>query len=332
MPDDRYSVAAAEPPLGGYILQDREAGSLARVLPEVGANCVQISVPGPEGQAVDLLRAPESAEQLRAAPSRYGLPLLFPFPNRIANGRYRFQGATYQLPLNNRGQAIHGLVLAARFRVEAAEATAQGAHLRCVVAHADLANTEGYPFPFRFVADYYLQGSVLTLSVSASNEGDQAMPFGFGIHPYFRAPLSSRGSRDRCRVAVPVADRWELDASLIPTGKIVPLTFSDPGQTLAPIGDRTFDDVYSAVTLVDGVSTCRLVDPDLPLEVDLEADAGFREIVVYAPPGQDIVCFEPYTCATDAFNLDERGIDAGRQTLDPGEHWSAMIRVIARPA
>ncbi|MGI8913429.1 MAG: aldose 1-epimerase [Chloroflexota bacterium] len=330
MADYRYAVTVGEAPLGGYVLHDREAGSTARVLPGVGANCVQFSVRGPEGRAIQLLRAPASAAELRATPSRFGQPLLFPFPNRIARGCYRFQDQEYQLAVNNHGNAIHGLVLAAPFRVEAAEATNQGAHLRCVIAHADLEQSQGYPFPFRLVADYVLQGTVLSLTVSAINEGDSSMPFGFGIHPYFRAPMTDEGQQSDCQIAVPVGDRWELDAGLIPTGRRVPLTSKDPTDRLMPIGDRTFDDVYSAVTLVDGTSTCRLVDPAVRLEMALEADANFREIVVYAPPGQGVVCFEPYTCATDAFNLDEHGINAGRRVLERGEAWEATLRMVAR--
>lgn len=329
---DRYTVATGSGPLGGYVLRDDEAGTMARVLPEVGANCVQCSVRGSDGQTVELLRCPTSADDLRASPSRYGVPLLSPFPNRIRQGRYSFQGESYQLPANSHGHAIHGLVIAARFRVEAAEATTQGAHLRCVIAHADLPRTDGYPFPFRFVVDYYLQGTTLTLTVSAINEGERDMPFGFGIHPYFNLPLARQGRREDCRIAVPVATRWELDETLIPTGRRLPLGEADALATMQPVAGRHFDDVYGDVTLINGQSTCRLLDPSLPLEVDLEADNGFREVVVYAPPGQHVICFEPYTCATDAFNLNERGIDAGRRVLARGERWSGRLRIVARPA
>jgi aldose 1-epimerase len=260
------------------------------------------------------------------------VPLLFPFPNRIRQGRYTFQGTSYQLPANSHGNAIHGLVIAARFRVEAAEVTEQGAHLRCVIAHADLPRNDGYPYPFRFVADYFLHGTTLTLTVSADNEGEGNMPFGFGIHPYFNMPLAASGRREDCRIAVPVAERWELDQTLIPTGRRLPLGADEALATLEPVAGRHFDDVYGDISLVDSWSTCRLVDPSLPLEVDVQADAGFREIVVYAPPGQPVICFEPYTCATDAFNLNERGIDAGRRVLGRGERWSGSMRITAMPA
>lgn len=332
MTDGRYSVTAGEGPLAGVVLRDAEAGTQARVLPEVGANCAEFRVPGQDGRPLDVLYAPESPAQLRAAPARHGLPLLFPFPNRIRGGHYTFQGMGYQLPAGHHGNAIHGLVIDQPFRVEAREARPGGAYLRCAIAKADLPNTAGYPFPFRFTAEYALAGRTLTLTATATNTGEGDMPMGFGIHPYFRAPLTANGRREDCRIAVPVRERWELGSDLIPIGRRLALAADDPLSTLAPLGDRTYDDVYSGVDAPGGWSTCRLIDPAAALEVDVRADAGFREIVVYAPPGLPAICFEPYTCTTDAFNLSERGVDAGRIVLPPGASWSGTIRISAAGA
>jgi aldose 1-epimerase len=55
---------------------------------------------------------------------------------------------------------------------------------------------------------------------------------------------------------------------------------------------------------------------------------SFREIVVFTPPHHQAVCIEPYTCVTDAINLQQRGIDAGLLTLAPGEGWSAVVDLV----
>lgn len=330
MVDQRFIVGAGAGPLDGYLLRDTASGAEARVLPALGANCVDFRVRGPNGEALPILYSPADPEQLRSAPARYGLPLLFPFPNRVRGGRYEFGGQAHQLTARSHGNAIHGLVISQPFRVEAAEATAQGAHLRCVIAHADLADAAGYPFPFRFVADYYLRDSTLTLTVTAANTGETAMPIGFGIHPYFRTPLLPNGTREACQISVPVRSRWLLGPDLIPTGERQPLGQDEQLTTLQPLGDRTFDDVYGDVIQERGGSTCRLVDPAGPVELAVESDANFREVVVYAPPGLPALCFEPYTCTTDAFNLQERGVDAGRIMLQPGQSWSGTIRLVVR--
>ena len=46
------------------------------------------------------------------SPTRSGTPILFPFPNRIRDGRFSWDGKEYQLPLldSTGGHAIHGFV------------------------------------------------------------------------------------------------------------------------------------------------------------------------------------------------------------------------------
>ena len=60
-------------------------------------------------------------------------------------------------------------------------------------------------------------------------------------------------------------------------------------------------------------------------------DKVFREVVVYTPPNRDAVCLEPYTCVTDAINLQSRGIDAGWRVLEPGAEFRTWIDITARP-
>ena len=89
----------------------------------------------------------------------------------------------------------------------------------------------------------------------------------------------------------------------------------------------TYDDVWTSITLEDGWSRCDMHDPHHGLTVATEADAVFREWVVYAPPDKPVICFEPYTCTTDAFNLQARGIDAGMVRLKPGESLKGSMRI-----
>ena len=60
----------------------------------------------------------------------------------------------------------------------------------------------------------------------------------------------------------------------------------------------------------------------------MEADDGFRELVLYAPDSRPIVCFEPYTCVTNAFNLENQGIDSGLIRLKPGDKLTGVMRIV----
>ncbi len=71
------------------------------------------------------------------------------------------------------------------------------------------------------------------------------------------------------------------------------------------------------------------MDEESGLQVMQQWGPAFREIVVYTPPGRNAVCLEPYTCATDAINLQQRGIDAGWQVLEPRAEFRTWIEITA---
>jgi aldose 1-epimerase len=103
--------------------------------------------------------------------------VLAPWPNRLDGGRYEFDGETYQVPLDEPPQAMHGLVRWASWRpVARAEALVELEHV--------LHPRPGYPFSLRLTVEYRLGANGLTVRTSAENVGDRALPFGAGHHPY----------------------------------------------------------------------------------------------------------------------------------------------------
>jgi aldose 1-epimerase len=103
--------------------------------------------------------------------------VLAPWPNRLDEGRYEFEGQTYQVPLDEPPQAMHGLVRWASWRaVAVAEARVELEHV--------LHPRPGYPFALRLRVDYELGADGLTVRTSAENVGDRVAPFGVGHHPY----------------------------------------------------------------------------------------------------------------------------------------------------
>jgi len=103
--------------------------------------------------------------------------VLVPWPNRIEDGRYEWDGETHQLPLNDPPYAIHGLVRTAEWDV-AGDAAFQ--HV--------LEPSPGYPFRLALRVEYALGDDGLTVRLVAENTGDRAAPFGAGFHPYVARP------------------------------------------------------------------------------------------------------------------------------------------------
>jgi aldose 1-epimerase len=109
--------------------------------------------------------------------------VLAPWPNRLAEGRYEWDGEDLQLPVNEAasGSAIHGLVRWASWKAVEREPA------RVVLEHV-LHAQPGYPFSVRLRVEYRLAESGLRVRTEAENVGDRACPFGAGHHPYVLAP------------------------------------------------------------------------------------------------------------------------------------------------
>ena len=319
-----------------YELVDRGTGSSASIVPGIGAQCARY-VRSFRGRPVDILAGPEHLSDLRNNPVLYGNPILFPFPNRIKGGVFEFGGKRVQLPAGDGlGNAIHGLVLSRSWAVKAKGASeAEGAWITCVfdwADHPDLGSL--WPFPFAIEYTYRLRDGRLESSVRASNTGSEPMPMGFGVHPWFPVPLTSAGSRASCRLKAPVDRVWELDR-LVPTGVVRDAAPERALRAGIALGDLELDDVYAGLNegLAPGeFSESVYHDPGCGIEIAVRADASFRELVVYAPGLRPVVCLEPYTCTTDAFNLSAWGVDSGTIVLAPGESWAGEIVYEPRPA
>ena len=318
-----------------YALQEARK-AVAEIAPGLGNNCYAFRVAdtrsGPEGgNWLSLIDPPPDLTTLQVHPDIYGIPVLFPFPNRIRGGTWRFEGETYQFDKPPESPAsIHGLLLNRPYQVESHTTDADGAALVCTLDSRDFPDIgRQYPFPFRIRMTYTLRDAVLSMGVSIQNAGGRNMPMGFGIHPYFRVGLSSDANAATALIKVPAATYWELDADSVPTGRRLAAIDALDLRDGKPFAGLTLDHVFTDVRMeAGGVSRCAIENRDTGHGMVMESDAQFRELVVYTPPGRDTICFEPYTCPTDAINLEARDIPAGVIVLAPDEAFSATVHIM----
>jgi aldose 1-epimerase len=314
-----------DPDWGGeaILLRDERAGSWARLRPDQGANLTGFGAVV-RGNELETMLQPADESAARSA-DQYGAPVLFPFPNRLREGRARFGGREIQIALPaGRPWAIHGLVRSAAWTVERPSAADDEAIARFSI-ESDAATLAQFPFAYYHALTYRLRGTTLRLEVEVRNTGDAPMPIGFGWHPYFRLPLPPGTSREGAVIDVPAASQWRLDANLLPTGEIAPVPADRDFREPRPLGATYLDDVYTNVEQRAGASACTVSAGGATLTV--AAGASFREWVVFAPPSRPTICFEPYTCPTDALNLTARGLDVGLIVLPPTATWSDWIEL-----
>ncbi|MBM3211713.1 aldose 1-epimerase [Candidatus Poribacteria bacterium] len=326
----RYSVFEQEQEgIKVFVLRDKESGCEAMIAPGLGNNCFSYSF-NVNGEKIDIIESPPNLSILKGRSSGFGNPILFPFPNRIREGKFSFEGRDFQFDTPVPGaNSIHGVVLNRHWKVEAAEANeTEGARLASSINSSDFPDIlRQFPFPFRVLVTYILKDGVLTMLTRMENSGKDNMPMGFGIHPYFCAPLSKSTDPKDCLIKVPAKKYWELK-DFLPTGKIFEASGKYNLRDGVPISDIRFDDVFTDLILTDGLSRCVIEDKKANMRMILESDAIFREMVIYTPPNRPSVCFEPYTCPTDAINLYQQGIESGIIVLKPGESLSATVKII----
>ena len=292
----------------------------AVIAPEAGFQCRSYRV-----GSLDIVAGPNDPEaDWKAHPFRSGIPILFPWPGRIRDGRFSYRGREIHLPINDppHNCAIHGLIYNRVFKV-----TRRGPYFVAarLDSRIDTDLTALWPFPFVLDLDYEV-GNGLRLHAALENVGDGPMPFGLGAHPYFHAPLDPRGTRTTMQVQGDIDRHWQLDTRLLPDGTMnEPLGRFDVRQPVT-LGDGTFDDAYSFAPK-RGERAARLIDPQLKMALELRAAPIFRTLVVYAPPSPNVVALEPYTCGPDAFNLATQGVDAGMLELQPGARFEASFEI-----
>ena len=251
--------------------------------------------------------------------STMGIPLLYPWANRLGARRFEVAGRVVDLDAADpppktdpNGLAIHGLLSAAPgWQVVEQRPGADGGALTARFdfgAHPGL--VAAFPFPHALELEVALAGRMLTLTTTVEANGGAPVPVSFGFHPYFRLPGVAR--RD-WSVSLPVRERLVLDERMLPTGERAAAEMP-PG----PLGERTFDDAYVAPLRGEPLA---VAGGGISVEVSL--DAGYPYTQVYAPADDDVIALEPMTAPTNAM------LSGGSElpVAAPGDRWAASFSI-----
>jgi aldose 1-epimerase len=247
-----------------------------------------------------------------------GIPFLHPFANRLSKVKFELaehtidlEKASARLHHDPNGLPIHGLLAGASGWVVESDADAERARLDARFDFASQADLiAAFPFPHAVTMELELREATLTNRTTVTATADVPVPISFGYHPYFRLPGLPRAEWS---IEAPVPEQVVLDERNLPTGERVPVEI-EPG----PLGDRTFDDVYSGVE-----EGARFVLAGGDRRIDVEFVERYPIAVVYAPDNDDVVCFEPMTAPTNAL------VDGAPELsfVEPGSRYSAAFSV-----
>ncbi|MFT2817589.1 aldose 1-epimerase family protein [Leifsonia sp. A12D58] len=241
---------------------------------------------------------------------------LAPWPNRVIDGRYTFEGNEYQLPLTEpgRGHALHGLVAWHDF-IALDEAEDR------VMLATTVDAQDGYPFRVQVRVEFLLDSNGLHTTVAARNTGNAAAPYGTGPHPYL---VAGEGTVDDWTLLLPAEQVLTVtEDRLIPTGLADVATEADGSfdfRTPRIIGDLFIDHAFTGLARDESrTAEVRLTAPS-GTGVVMRWDSSCPWVQVHTAD-QPIpansrrgLAVEPMTCPPGAFNSGEDLI-----VLQPGE-------------
>ncbi len=305
----------------------------ATIAPGLGFNLIQFST-DLDGETVETIEGDLDVIK-DGGFSQRGTPILCPFPNRIREGKFEWEGKSYHMTPDkvgyNADNAIHGFCLDRAWRIVEQDECFVTGEFQLSVDAAD--RLELWPSDFTIRMRYEVTDGQLSATATVTNVGESSMPFGLGFHAYFQVPYGSSSKASNCTIQVPVTKQWDLD-NCMPTGRQSDL---QPEHTLEEgiyFGTAKFDDLFSGVkTTGDSIDTV-IIDEQAGIQLTHRFDSTFPYVVLYTPPERNSFCIEPYTCITDAVNLHKTLEDTGLITLQSGEAFTGRFslkvgRVIA---
>ncbi len=301
------SALTTPTPLSGLQVELRLDDQEATVT-DVGAKVRRYSVGGRD------VLTPFPADVV--APAGHGA-VLAPWPNRLRDGRYTFDGVDHQVAVSEpeRSTALHGLVMWQRWSVEQVDDAAHAAGQAATLA-LRLAPSEGYPFDLLLRTTYRLTATGLHVQTTATNLGSSAAPYGVGFHPWLSP---GAGSLDDCTLRLDAETRVRVDERLLPIGT-EPVSGVHDLREPRPVRGLDLDDAFVDVLRdQDGLSWMRLTGPDgRTAAVWMDESMDTWQVCtgdhLAAPEWcRTGVAAEPMSCIADAFRTGERLV-----RLEPG--------------
>lgn len=242
--------------------------------------------------------------------------LLFPFNDRIPEGKYSFNGSEYQFPLNCDGKdSIHGLIYD---RVMEEKSATENDDFVSLVLGTVINSDEfsGYPFTIGFEVKYTISQNNFTMDFNISNPGNIDAPFAIGWHPYFTFGQNI----DSSILTFGSDEYYDVDEDLYYEGnhysvKGTELDFTN-GQI---IGERELD---IAVSLSDK-GEFFLKDGESEIHMTFTKSL-FPALQLFIPDDRKSIAVEPISAPSDTFNYPETGL----KVLKPGEVETGSVNLV----
>jgi len=246
--------------------------------------------------------------------------VLLPWPNRIEDGTYEFEGRLNKLPLNepDRRNAIHGLVRWSAWTTREQEPS------RVVLEHL-IHPQPGYPFSVAVTIEYALSDQGLSVTTTATNVGPEPCPYGCGAHPYLTLGTAAV---DSVVLTAPARAVLQSDDRGLPTGQAAVEGTEYDFTRPRTIGAARLDHCFTDLERDGGLARVELRTQDDAAGLTLWLDEAYGYLMLFTgDPLPDVdrrsLAVEPMTCPPNAFRTGE-----GLVVLEPGRSFTSAWGII----
>lgn len=303
------------------IIELKNSNSTARIL-RTGATVSSLVLNG-----MERLFFNESEDGYSKSSSLAGIPILFPWANRLSEWKIPLNKNTDETNLSkandfhfiesknradiftdSNGLPIHGFLLKRDWQL----IEQSGRHLR-MRFEATEADQLIFPFAYSLEVAFSLFENKLQIRFLIEN-GNQSLPVSFGFHPYFRLSALCDSVKD-VRLYLPLESHIDTNSNLIPTGSCDPIHGFWPSSMNGARRFTELDDGFFLQQQEAGQNyEIRIEGPKSKLRLTLSSE--FQVTVIYSPANQDFVCIEPMTAPTNG--LLQPNFSIQNQDTQPG--------------
>lgn len=270
-------------------------GEYLEVLTDFGAGLNDLQIQDKNNQLTSVIDGYRSeSEIINDHNTSFKGSKLSPFPNRIPDGVYEFEGTKYQLPITEVGanNNLHALLHNQTFQILDQEESATQAVLK--LGYEYKGEEKGYPFLYSLRLTYTFGLDGILINTEIENLSDTSIPMGDGWHPYFKFD-------DLNTVQLQMGSAKRMSSNFGNT-----LNSHHGFEQSRTINEDTLDDCFQ----VNGEEnfSIQLEDANTGLAVEIWQDSAKNEynyFQIYTPPSRKTLAIEPVTCMPNAFNTGE---------------------------
>jgi len=236
----------------------------------------------------------------------YASSILFPFANRISNGKYELNNKSLELTCNDadNNNALHGLIYNKSFNLIHTEIKENYSEI--TLEYSEEKRESGFPFIYKIIVKYKITNSSLELNLNVINTDKNEFPYTIGWHPYFYS-----SDLDNSQLI------FKADKKVVHNTKMITeslIEFNDNQQLKL----ENLDDCFALTN-----NTIEFKTPENHIQLKTNHPKSYLQI--YTPKNKNTIAIEPLTGISDSFNN-----KVGLQILKPNTNfevaWSIHLK------